>query len=200
MKEELEKTILKVAGEFQSEGKKEEELVQLVILEVDKEEYAVPIADASEIVKISNVTPIPGVPEFIRGILNLRGKVVVVIDLENRFNLTREQPSPTRHIVIVELGENTFGVIVDKVTEVIKVPKTQIQPPPSLVSSKIHADYVKGVIVLPSHKVSVSSEEDKWLTNESRLLILLDLPKLLREKELLQIGQAIQEANIKSNN
>lgn len=178
----------------------------MVVFELDKEEYAVRITDLQEIIKIPEITPIPNAPEFIRGILNLRGKIIVVIDLEKRFHLVREEKILSKHIIIAEVNESTFGVIVDQVIEVLRVPITAIQPTPALVSSKIHADYLKGVVVLGDND---SSKEltakkcrallDKQKTGEqlkesgARLLILLDLPKMLQDKELLQIEKKVQE-------
>ena len=205
MANDLKQVIAKVAGEGQAKDKKPEELIQLVVFKLDREEYAAQITDLQEIIKIPEITPIPNTPRFIRGILNLRGKIVVVVDLEKRFNLTRESKDTPQHIVIAEVGGNIFGVIVDEVTEVLRIPVTAIQPPPALVSSKIHADYLKGVAVLEIKEPSKESLEKacrRLATNhqiknsaekaETRLLILLDLPKMLEDKELLQVGESIQ--------
>lgn len=175
MADSISDVISKVAGETKTINETREEQVQMVVFDLDKEEYAVPIDELKEIIKIPEITPLPSAPEFIKGILNLRGKIVVVIDLEKRFNLNRENKIPSTHIIISEVEGNSFGIIVDKVSEVLRVPISAVKPSPSLVSTKIHADYLKGVVVL-----------------DNRLIILLDLVKLLQEQELLKIGEEIK--------
>jgi purine-binding chemotaxis protein CheW len=186
-----------VASATEEEKKKAVDYTQLVIFELDDEEYAVAIEELQEIIKIPEITPIPNAPEFIRGILNLRGKIVVVVDLEKRFHLERSKPSEPMHITVAEVGGNTFGIIVDQVTEVIRVPISLIQPTPSLVSSKIGSEYLKGVIVLEGDVVAGSDDEKTAQTPakkvETRLLILLDVPKMLQEEEFLNVERVIHE-------
>jgi len=169
-----------------------EESMQLVVFELDKEEYAVKIAELQEIITIPEVTPIPNAPAFISGILNLRGRIVVVVDLEKRFNLVREHGEVVDgNIIITEVEENNFGVIVDKVNEIITVPLSSIQAAPSLVSTKINAEYLNGVVVLKDKKTVAGKEGDQ--KDGSRLVILLDLHKMLQEKELLALSKIVQK-------
>lgn len=219
------------------------DIIQLVVFTLDEEEYAVPIADIQEIIKVPEVTPIPNAPQFIKGILNLRGKIVVVIDLEKRFGLVREKIEELKHIIITEVGETNFGVMVNEVVEVLSVPSSVVQPTPKLVSSKIHADYLKGVVVLKetehekevkeveetrkevvAEKVEEKKEEKteeeeasvegevhavpepqkdtgteepqtkqtEFESNGSRLLILIDLSKILREKDLVEATESVE--------
>jgi len=185
----VEDTIKNVARQQNQNQTKVEEMVQLVVFELDKEEYAVEIADLQEIITIPEITPIPNAPQFISGILNLRGKISVVVDLEKRFNLVRDNNDRVEgNIIITEVDGNNFGVIVDKVSEIITVPISSIQATPALVSSKIHAEYLKGVVVI----IDQSKKIDQEKKNGSRLVILLDLQKMLQEKELLQLGQTIK--------
>lgn len=164
--------------------------MQLVVFELDKEEYAVKIAELQEIITIPEVTPIPNAPSFISGILNLRGRIVVVVDLEKRFNLVREHGEVTDgNIIITEVEENNFGVIVDKVNEIITVPLSSVQAAPSLVSTKINAEYLNGVVVLQEKKAANLKESDD--KQGSRLVILLDLHKMLQEKELLILSKNV---------
>ncbi|MBI5306330.1 chemotaxis protein CheW [Candidatus Wolfebacteria bacterium] len=195
MPSDIKQIVSEVAFQSQSSKKKQEEFCQIVIFELDKEEYAALITDIQEIIKIPEITPIPNAPLFISGILNLRGKIVVVIDLEKRFSLAREQKIKPEHIIIVETGDNIFGIIVDKVSEVLKVPLSTIQPAPSLVSSKIKADYLKGVVAIGGTTGEIAVKAVGIKNNqETRILILLDLKKMLEEKELLQFGETIQKA------
>lgn len=184
--EDLKKIINQVAGKDEEEKKKAEEYVQMMVFELDGEEYAVPLTELQSVILISDITPIPNAPEFITGILNLRGKVVVVIDLEKRFDLVRENKVKPKHIIVVEIQDNLYGVLVDEVREVLQIPKSSIRPTPDLVSTKIQADYLEGVIVLDEEKAESKKEGDE---EHARLLIYLDLAKLLQEKELLQLGK-----------
>lgn len=185
---------------------------QLVTFELDKEEYASIITDLREIIKIPEITPIPGAPEFIRGILNLRGQIVMVIDLEKRFHLKREYPAEPKHIIITEVEDSVFGITVDEVTGVLRVPDASIKPTAALITSKIHADYLKGVVILeqenPAGKQASNGASNKTIKQRSnkkqeqesektelasRLILLLDIPKMLAEKELLEFGNAVKE-------
>lgn len=179
-------------------GRKEEKAVetkQMVSFELDKEEYASAIGDLREIIKIRDIVPIPGAPAFIAGILNVRGQIVVVIDLEKRFNLKREHEIKPQHIIIVEVENNVFGILVDEVTGVLRVPVTNIKPTPGLITSKIHADYLQGVIVLEegAPEKSAGAEEPATKKKQARLLLVLDIPRMLSEKELMQFGNGIRE-------
>ncbi len=183
--------IKKVADQESKKNDKVEDFIQLVIFELDKEEYAVEITDLQEIINIPEITPIPNAPKFINGILNLRGKISVVVDLEKRFNLVREHENQDDgNVIITEVDDNSFGVMVDRVSEIISVPKSSIQSTPALVSSKIHADYLKGVVVIVDQE---KKEKEVKKQVGSRLIILLDLHKMLQEKELLQLGKSIKE-------
>jgi len=202
-----EKKAEEVIAEVARKEKRPEEKItpteQIVTFELDKEEYASIITDLREIIKIPEIVPIPGAPEFIRGILNLRGQIVVVIDIEKRFHLVREHPVEAKHIIIAEVEDSVFGVIVDEVTGVLRVPMASIKPTPSLITSKIRADYLRGVVVLEeepteAEKENVEKEDKKKSIKKkteikSRLLLLLDIPKMLAEKELLEFGNTVKE-------
>lgn len=165
---------------------------QVVVFELDKEEYAVPIGDVQEVVKIPEITPVPNSPEFILGIMNLRGKIVPVLDLEKRFSLVREHEAAPQHIVVTETDDTLFGVRVDKVTEVLRILQEGIKPTPKMVTSKIAADYLKGVVVI---------EEADEKNQGERILLLLDLTKILSTEELKAVGKMAnaQEEEVKEN-
>lgn len=179
-------------------GRKEEKAVettQMVTFVLDKEEFASAIGDLREIIKIREIVPIPGAPMFIAGILNVRGQIVVVIDLEKRFALKRENEIKPLHIIIAEVENTVFGILVDEVTGVLWVPVASIKQTPGLITSKIHADYLKGVIVLEEgvSEKPTGAEKPTDTKKQSRLLLVLDIPLMLSEKELLQFGNGIQE-------
>jgi purine-binding chemotaxis protein CheW len=205
MADDIKQVISKVVSEDAEKKKKTVSTVQLLVFTLDKEEYAVYITDTREIISIPDITPIPNSPKFIKGIINLRGKIIVVVDLEKRFGLVRENKIKSKHIIISEVAENNYGIVVDMVKEVLTVPKTSIQATPELVSAKIKADYLDGVIVI-DNKSEEKKEEDKDKEKKkkveekqsSRLIILLNLQKLLQEKELLEIGKTINQAKVES--
>jgi len=178
----LQNIIQNVANENSASKKQAEEIAQIIVFELDKEEYALKITDLREIISLPTITPIPNAPEFIRGIFNLRGKIVVIVDLEKRFNFKKDDSIISKHVIITEVNGNDFGVVVDEVKEVLRVPVSSIKPTPQLISSKIHAEYLSGVIVFDSDSGS-----------GSRIIVLLDLPKLLEDKELLDLGSAIKQ-------
>jgi purine-binding chemotaxis protein CheW len=180
--ENLQDIVRSVAKENSSDKKKIEELVQVVVFELDNEEYALKITDLREIIKIPEITSIPNSPEFIQGIFNLRGKIVVVVDLEKKFKFTRENKEKPKHIIITEVGGNDFGVIVDEVKEVLRIPVENIKPTPELISAKVHTEYLNGVIVF-----------DNKENEKSRIIVMLDLVKLLEDKELLELGSTIKK-------
>ena len=155
------------------EEQKEE--IQLVVFKLGNEEYAVEIHEVREIIKKGDVTHIPNAPAFVEGIINLRGKIVVVINLLKRFGTFDEEQHKGTHIVISEVEENSFGILVDEVSEVLRISKEDIKKAPGIIASKIHADYLRGVGI-------VGEKGD-------RLLILLDLMKVLSEKDMAEMAE-----------
>lgn len=152
---------------------KAREEIQLVTFRLRDEEFGVDISQVREIVRMMAITHIPEAPGFIEGVINLRGQVIAVIDLAKQFGLTpKEKLEKTDRIVVVEVGEQTVGMIVDEVPEVLRIAKENIDPTPELIQTEIKKDYIKGV-----GKIG------------ERLLILLDLNKVLAPHEVEQLGK-----------
>ena len=151
-----------------SQGKSEE-LIQLVSFTIGDEEFGVDILKVQEINRMLAVTRVPNSPEYIDGVINLRGKVIPIIDLRRRFQMERKEHDKNTRIVVVELSGKVVGFVVDAVSEVMRIPKSVTEPPPPIVAG-IDAEYITAVAKL-----------------EDRLLILLDLEKVLvnDEKESL---------------
>lgn len=192
---DLKQLINQVAAEKEKASDKKTDSTQVLVFELDKEEYAVSISVLREIIRVPDITPIPNAPDFIKGILNLRGQIVVLVDLEKRFHLVRENALEPKHIIITDLEGTYFGVLVDEVKEVLTVPIDRIRPTPDLVFAKIHAEYISGIVILGGEEEGdkkQSTKAEKSDTMPTRLIILLDLPKLLQEKELLQLGESIK--------
>lgn len=100
--------------------------VQLVICRVDDEEYALKIDDVKEIIRVVNITRVPCSPDCLSGVINLRGQVIPVMDMSKRLNLSRLTPSELSRIVVVIRGELIVGLLVDEVTQVLRLPCSHI--------------------------------------------------------------------------
>jgi len=143
---------------------------QLVVFELAKEHYGVDIAAVESIIKMQPITAVPQAPAFVEGITNLRGSVLPVMDLRKRFGLSsREQKSESAHddkrIVVVSMDGMKIGMIVDAVSEVLRVQEDAIEPPPPMVTT-INSAFITGIA-----KVG------------ERLIILLDLARILTVSE-----------------
>jgi len=145
--------------------RKSEELLQLVSFNIGGEEFGVDILKVREINRMIEVTRVPNAPEFVDGVINLRGKVIPIIDLRRRFGMARKDHDKNTRIVVVELNGRVIGFVVDAVSEVLRIPKSITEPPPPIVAG-VHAEYITAVGKL-----------------EDRLLILLDLERILSDGE-----------------
>lgn len=145
--------------------------VQLVTFRLRDEEFGVEISQVREIVRLTEITHLPEAPQFIKGVINLRGEIIAVVDLGKQFGLSLlEKLEKTSRIIVVELGDKTVGMLVDEVPEVLKISKEDIEPTPEVIQSQVHEDYIKGV-----GKIG------------ERLLILLDLEKILAPHEVKEL-------------
>jgi len=144
---------------------KKEEFIQIVSFVVGKEEFGVDILKVSEINRSVEVTRVPNTPEYIEGVINLRGKVIPIIDLRKRFGMPWKDHDKNTRIIVVQLEGRVVGFVVDAVRQVLRISKSILEPPPSIIAS-IESDYITAVGKL-----------------DERLLILLDLDKVLSIKE-----------------
>lgn len=152
-----------------------ETIYQLVSFVTENEEFGVDILKVQEIIRTVDITRVPKSPDFVEGVINLRGKIVPVIDLRKRFGMrTKERDNETR-IIVVELIDKVVGFLVDKVKEVIRVEKKVIEPPPEL-TTNVNSNYITGVAKL-----------------QDRLLILLDLNKVLSSEEQEKLAEVDAE-------
>ncbi len=103
---------------------------QLVSFRLAREEYGIEITKVQEIILLGQITRVPQTPDFIKGLINLRSSVIPVVDLRRRFGLAAEEPTDETRIMVVNVGGKTLGVIVDAVSEVLRVSPEQIVPPP----------------------------------------------------------------------
>jgi purine-binding chemotaxis protein CheW len=150
--------------------KESQELLQLVSFNLGSEEFGIDILKVQEIIRLINITKIPNSPEFIEGVINLRGRVIPVISLRIKLGMQKIEYSNSTRIIVVEISNNIVGFVVDGVSEVLRIPANITEPPPSMVAG-VDSEYITAVGKL-----------------EDRLLILLDLEKILalNENEVLK--------------
>jgi purine-binding chemotaxis protein CheW len=152
------------------------DLLQLVSFVIEGEEFGIDILKVQEIIRPVPITRVPNAPAFVEGVINLRGRIVPVIDARKRFGLPARAMNEDSRIVVVELTGKTVGFIMDAVREVIRVERSVIEPPPELAIG-IDADYLSGVAKL-----------------EDRLLILLDVERVLADEEQDALPQGTADA------
>lgn len=145
---------------------------QLVVFELNNEVYGVDIAKVHEIIRMQNITQVPRAPQFVEGVINLRGRVIPVVDLRKRFGFAKTEHSKQSRIVVVEIDGQTIGMIVDGVSEVLRIPTASIEPPSPVVTT-LDSDYLKGIAKL-----------------EDSLIILLQLDKILSDSEMAEVSRA----------
>jgi purine-binding chemotaxis protein CheW len=151
-----------------------DEILQLVSFKIGDEEFGVNILKVQEIIRMLQITKVPNAPAFVEGVVNLRGKVIPIIDLRSRLNMLRRENDSKTRIIVVEIEGKIVGFVVDEVSEVLRIPKSITEAPPTVVSG-INSEYITAVGKL-----------------EDRLIILLDLDKVLKtdEKDLLNAVKA----------
>jgi len=146
-------------------------LIQLVSFRIGAEEFGVDILNVQEINRMTEITRVPKVPDYVEGVINLRGKVIPVIDLRKRLDLDAAEYDKSTRIVVADVQGRTIGLIVDAVSEVLRIPGSAIEPPPELVT-RIDQEYVQGVAKL-----------------EDRLLMFLDLSKVVDLREMAEVSE-----------
>jgi purine-binding chemotaxis protein CheW len=142
---------------------------QLVVFELANEHYGVDIAAVESIIKMQAITVVPQAPMFVEGVTNLRGSVLPVVDLRKRFGLDCQETGKNSRIVVVTIQGIKVGMIVDAVSEVLRISDDSIEPPPPMVTT-LDSSFITGIAKVGEH-----------------LIILLDLGKVLsiQEQEVL---------------
>ena len=142
-----------------------DEIIQLVTFRLKDETYGINVVQVQEVLRITEIAPVPGAPGYVLGIINLRGNVVTVIDTRTRFGLPTTELDDASRIVIIESEQQVVGILVDSVAEVVELRNSQIDQAPS-VGNDESARYIQGVA-----------------SRDEGLLIVVDLNKLLSEEE-----------------
>ncbi|MEA2722459.1 MAG: purine-binding chemotaxis protein CheW [Gemmatimonadales bacterium] len=153
--DELQK--LSVATEAASPGPE----LHLVTFALDREEFGIPIAQVREVIRVAEITRVPQARQHVRGVTNLRGRILAVVEIRTRMGLSAAEITPRSRVIVVGVHDRTLGILVDGVSQVVKIPAKTVAPAPEEVLSS-NVDYITGVA--------------RW---NSRLIILLDLEKVL---------------------
>lgn len=159
--------------ELKRESQLKDELLQLVSFTIDREEFGVDVTRVREIIRLPNITQMPTAPGYVEGIINLRGSVIPVISMRERFGLSGIDSDSKTRIIVMSVGDETMGFKVDAVSEVIRISGSEVQPPPSMVATDSDRQCICGVI-----------------NRAERLLIMLDPEKILTGAEKGQAWEA----------
>lgn len=143
---------------------------QCVTFKLDDEIYGINVMLVQEVLRVTDIAPVPGAPEYVIGIINLRGNVVTVIDTRMRFGLPSKEFDDSTRIVIIETESQTVGIVVDSVAEVVDIYSNEIETAPNVGNDET-ARYIEGVV-----------------SRDDELLILVDLNKLLTEDEWAEMS------------
>lgn len=157
-------------------GLDKKEVFQLVTFRLGNEEFSLDILKVQEIIRHMELTRVPRTPDFVDGVINLRGRVIPVLDLRKRFGLPAEDKTNETRIIVVDVDDRTVGLKVDAVSEVLRIPSDTVEPPPAIVTGA-ESEYIKGVGKL-----------------DGRLLILLDVAKILSRSERDALGVVVLNA------
>ncbi len=146
-------------------------VIQLVTFRLEDETYGINVMQVQEVLRVTEIAPVPGAPAYVLGIVNLRGNVVTVIDTRRRFDLPTADTTDSSRIVIIESEEEVVGILVDSVSEVVELRQSEIETAPS-VGTEESSRHIQGVA-----------------TRSDDLLIVVDLNKLLSEDEKAELRQ-----------
>jgi purine-binding chemotaxis protein CheW len=148
--------------------------IQVVGLRIGRETFGIPIGKVREIVRVPEITSVPNAPDYIEGVINLRGRIVPVVDLRKRFREVVAAPNKKNRIVVVELDGRPIGLIVNSASEVLKIPPSEIEAPHA-VFQEGELNYITGVGKI-----------------RGRLVILLDLSRILQRGELRRLDEVAE--------
>ena len=149
----------------------DDEILQWVTFQLEEETYGINVMQVQEVLRYSEIAPVPGAPDYVLGIINLRGNVVTVIDTRTRFGLPTNDVTDNSRVVIIEAEQQVIGILVDSVAEVVYLRSSDIDSAPN-VGTEESAKFIQGVS-----------------NREGELLILVDLNKLLTDDEWDEVSR-----------
>jgi purine-binding chemotaxis protein CheW len=169
-----------IMEQFEDESEELVDEAQLVIFKLDNEEYGVNIMQVKEIIRMTDINKVPQVPDFVEGVISLRGEILPIINLREKFGLLKKEKDKETRIIVVNIGSTTIGGIVDEVTEVLRIQNSAIKPPPSVIKG-VSSEYLLGIGQIGD-----------------RIIILLDMAKILSANEMIKIKEISEELNKKA--
>ncbi len=147
--------------------------MQILIFNLLNEELGLDISYVYEILRPQDIHPLPKAPEFIEGVINLRGHIVAVIDLRKRFNINITKDRPAMRIIICKANRFIVGLIVDSVNEVINLPDKNIAPPPGVVSMQTEDSHISGMAKLGKRVITILNLEEILTKQEAEKLSMV---------------------------
>lgn len=152
------------------DGSGSDQIIQLVTFRLKEETYGINVMHVQEVLRVTEIAPVPGAPDYVLGIINLRGNVVTVIDTRSRFGLLAGELTDSSRIVIIESEKQVVGILVDAVAEVVELTESQIDAAPNVGNGE-SSRYIQGIAIL-----------------DNVLLIVVDLHKLLIDNEWAEVS------------
>ena len=149
---------------------------QIVIFKLGKEEYGIDIMKVVEIVHLQEIRKVPETPNYIEGIVNLRGDIYPIYNLRTRFNMQDDEADEDTKIIIIKGKETDVGFIVDNVSEILNISQNNIEDAPSIIASRREQEYINGVA-----------------KEEGRMIVLLDIDKLVSDSDQGIINKMLEE-------
>ena len=153
-----------------------EEVSQFISFTIGSEEYGLEMLRAREVIRMRQITWVPKAPSCLKGIINLRGDIIPIVDLRNRLGLQSVEQTDMTRVIIVEVDGRPVGMIVDSASQVVRIPADQLDPPPPMLGAAAH-NFITGVGKL-----------------EDRLIITIDTDRVLSAEELNQISGYLKTA------
>lgn len=139
--------------------------MQLVLFSIDGEKFGIEIDLVLEIIKQENITRLPNVEHFVKGVINLRGKIVVVLDTATKLGLPAMIKNPSSRILIIKTGDEVIGLYADACEDVINVNIDKVKSTPKIISSKLNSEFIRGVVTLDKEMI-ILLDVDKFLSGQ----------------------------------
>lgn len=157
------------SGHLHDEGQ-DDQILQYVTFQLENETYGLNVMQIQEVLRYTEIAPVPGAPEYVLGIINLRGNVVTVIDTRRRFGLADAEVTDASRVVVMESGDQVMGILVDSVAEVVYLKASEIETAPN-VGNEESARFIQGVC-----------------NKDGELIILVDFDKMLTDHEWAEVA------------
>ncbi len=152
--------------------------IQLVSFKLEDEEFGIPIEDVQEIIRMKEITKIPGTRTFVEGVIDLRGQILPIINLRKKLNLEEQEFNASTRIVVIAVDSIKTGIIVDNVSEVLRVSKNSVKKPPALLGED--TQYITGIVRF-----------------DSRLIILLNVKSIITKEDIVHLSEITKKITSK---